>query len=145
MRYPVTIKMEEYNDKNEIQWHSESFYTHNKGCKMSLWVDASGNGIGKGTHLSVFLYLMKGSHDDELTWPLRGTFEIKLLNQISDSEHHSETMTYDDDDCNRVTEGDRATNGWGYKKYISNEDLYKTSPTYQYLKDDCLFFQVTKI
>ena len=94
---------------------------------------------------------MKGPHDDELTWPLRGKFEIKLLNQISDSEHHSLTVTYDDraSDINavvdRVTEGDRSENGWGYHQYISNEDLNKITPTRQYLKDDCLFFQVTKL
>ena len=34
--------------------------------------------------VSVSLYLMKGPHDDELTW---GKVEVKLLNQISDCEH----------------------------------------------------------
>ena len=95
---PVTIKMSEYNDKkkDKVQWYSDPFYTHNNGYKMRLCVYAGGNGSGKGTHLSVFLYLMKGPHDDELTWPLRGNFEMKLLNQISDSEHHSMRMIYDD-------------------------------------------------
>ena len=95
---PVTIKMSEYNTKktDEVEWYSDPFYTHNKGYKMCVCVDAAGNGHD-GTHLSVFLCLMKGPHDDELTWPLRGKFEIRLLNQISDSEHHSVTMTYDDD------------------------------------------------
>ena len=146
--YPVTIKMEEYNNKkdNKVIWYSESFYTNNKGYKMCLRVDSAGNGNGKGTHLSLYLYLMKGPHDDELTWPLKGKFEIKLLNQIGDSEHHSKTMTYDDDDnVNRVMEGDRATDSWGYAKYFFNENLYKTTPSVQYLKDDCLFFQVTKL
>ena len=66
---PVTIKMTKYKDKKEIaqQWYSDPFYTHNKGYKMCLNVDAAGNGDGKGTHLSVFLFLMKGPHDDELT------------------------------------------------------------------------------
>ena len=40
-------------------------------------------------HLSVSLFLMKGPHDDGLTWLLRGNFEIKLLNQVSDTTHHS--------------------------------------------------------
>ena len=144
---PVTVKMVEFNDKKSgmMQWFSESFYTHNKGYKMCLSVDAGGYGDGKGTHLSMFLYLMKGSHDDELTWPLRGKFKIKLLNQISDSEHHSKTVTYDDDDdFNRVTEGDR-DNGWGDVKYISIKGLYRATPACQYLKDNCLFFQVIKL
>ena len=45
---------------------------------MCLIVDAAGYGDGEGTHVSVFLYLLKGPHDDKLEqsghWPLRGTF-----------------------------------------------------------------------
>ena len=76
-----------------------------------------------------------------------GKFEIKLLNQISDSEHHSVTVTYDDNTDgpgNRVMEGDISEDGWGHPQFISNEDLYDSTPTCQYLKDDCLFFQVAK-
>ena len=149
---PVTIKMTEFKDKKKIkmEWYSDPFYTHNKGYKMCLHVDAAGNGSGKGTHLSVYLRLMMGPHDDELTWPLRGKFEIKLLNQISDSEHHSMTVTYDDrasdnNAAGRVIVGNRSETFWGCQKYISNEDLNKITPTCQYLKDDCLFFQVTKL
>ena len=145
---PVTIKMEEYNDKRDskIPWLSVPFYTHNKGYKMYLRVDAAH--VVEGTHLSVFLYLMKGSHDDELTWPLRGKFEIKLLNQISDSEHYSINLTYDDDvpdqmSRSKVTTVSRATCGWGYSRFISNEAITKTTPTCQYLKGDCLFFQLS--
>ena len=148
---PVILKMSQFNDKkdNDVQWYSDSFYTHNKGYKMCLRVDAAGRGDSKGTHLSVYQYLMKGPHDDELTWPLRGKFEIKLLNQISDSEHHSVNMTYQNTDkrnvISRVIDGDRAACGLGTSQFISNEDFHKTTPTCQYLKDDCLFFQVTKL
>ena len=145
---PVILKMSKYNKKidNNTQWYSNSFYTHNKGYKMCLCVHAAGRKDGKDTHLSVFLHLMKGPHDDELTWPLRGEFEIDLLNQISDSEHDSMTVAYDTPGkyASRVTESDRAATGWGYQRFISNEDLHETTPTCQYLKDDCLFFLVTK-
>jgi len=146
---PVIFKMVDFNKQkeNSVIWYSDSFYTHNKGYKMCLNIDASGHGDGKGTHLSVFLYLMKDPHDDELKWPLRGKFEITLLNQISDS-HYSMTLSYDDhktDDYNeRVTEGERNKVGWGHHQFISNEDLYKTT-LHQFLKDDCLFIQVTKL
>ena len=33
-------------------------------------------------------YVMKGPNDDQLVWPLEGHSEVKLLNQISNSEHH---------------------------------------------------------
>ena len=101
---PITIKMEGYNDKkvNETEWYSKAFYTNDKGYQMCLCVDAAGNDDGEDTHLSVFLTLMKGPHDDELTWPLRGEFEITLLNQISDSEHLSGIVTFDDSVPNTV-------------------------------------------
>ena len=141
------IKISEFNNKkeNKVQWYSDPFYTHNEGYKMCLRIDAGGFNKGKGTHLSLYLFLIKGPHDDELTWPLRGKFEIQLLNQISDSEHHCDTVAYDeetpDSSAGRVTDGDRSTKGWGKPQYVSNEDLNKVTPTCQYLKDDCLFFQ----
>jgi len=148
---PVIFKMVDYNKQkeNNVEWYSDSFYTHNKGYKMCLRVDASGFGDGKDTHLTVSLYLMKGPHDDELKWPLMGNFGIKLLNQISDSRHHSKTVPYNNlktDVYNEriFTEGERSR-GWGRHQFISNEDLYKTTPLYQFLKDDCLFIQVTKL
>ena len=147
---PVTIKMTEYNIKkeNNIEWYSDPFYTHNKGYKMCLCINATGDGKGNGTHLSLYLYLMKGPHDDELTWPLRGKFEIKLLNQISDSEHHSRIFIYrydDDDTTTRVIKGNRNEYGWGYDQYISNNHINMVTSVCQFLKEHCLFFQVTKL
>jgi len=59
------------------------------------------------------------------------------LNQITDNEHYSSTIIYDDstsDDCaTRVTKGDEAV-GWGKSQFISHEELNKITPTIQYLK-----------
>ena len=30
---------------------------------------------------------MKGDNDDYLTWPIKGTLTVQLLNQLSDSNH----------------------------------------------------------
>ena len=147
---PTILQMSGYDKKKENNevWYSNTFYTHNNGYTMYLCVYAAGAGDGGGTHLSVFLCLTKGSHDDELTWPLTGKFEIKLLNQINDSEHYSKNLPYDDSvpdkNRNKVTENDkRGRHGWGYCRFISCEDLHKTTPKCQYLKDDCFFFQIT--
>ena len=132
---PAILQMSGYNKikENGEEWNSNTFYTHTNGYTMCLLVFAAGDGKGKGTHLSVFLCLTKGSHDDELTWPLSGKFEIKLLNQINDNEHYSNNLSYDDSVPdkyrNRVTEGDkRAKHGWGIPRFISCEDLHKTTP-----------------
>ncbi|XP_065901480.1 TNF receptor-associated factor 6-like [Dysidea avara] len=148
---PVIVKLPEFAKKKRDAevWFSNSFYSHYKGYKMCLRVDPAGCGDGEGTHMSVFLYLMKGPHDDDLTWPLRGKFEVKLLNQISDCEHDLGTLEYNDHVgdkyTTRITDGGRATNGWGYTKFALNEALLKVTSTCQYLKDDSIFFQVSKL
>ena len=89
---------------------------------------------------------MKGPYDDEVTWPLRKKFQVKLLNQISDCEHQSKELTYDDhagdNTAARITTGNKAR-GWGHSQFISNEELHKVTPTCQYLKDDCIFLQLS--
>ena len=112
---------------------------------MCLHIFAGGEGESRGTHLSLFLYVMRGPHD-KLTWPLRGEFEIKLLNQISDSEHYSAIIPFHDTTVgDRVTVGNKSQRGFGCGDYISNTDLNMTTSTCQFLKHNCLFFQVTKL
>ncbi|XP_065902910.1 TNF receptor-associated factor 4-like [Dysidea avara] len=146
---PVIVKVSAFISKkrDDERWNSNSFYSHDKGYKMRLRVYPAGIEGGRGTHLSVFLFLLKGPHDDELTWPLRGEFEFKLLNQIRDREHYSGTMVYGDltsnSNAERVDDGGRVY-GHGFQ-LISNEDLLDDTRTCQYLKDDCIFLQVSKL
>ena len=138
---PVTIKMPEYDikKKDKAEWFSDSFYTHNKGYRVCLCVHAAGHKDGEGTHLSVYLHIMKGSHDNELAWPMKRNFVIKILNQISDTYHYAMNIINDDSiTINRFTEGIKSIECLGSSKFISNEDLHA-----KYLKDDRLFFQVT--
>ena len=76
--------------KNHVEWYSDYFCTHQHGYKICLRVHAAGWSKGCATHLSVILCLLVGPFDDNLSWPLIEESEVKLLNQISDTEHHSE-------------------------------------------------------
>ena len=137
-------------------WDSSPFFAFNRGYQMFLRVRAAGNDDGEGTHVSVYLHLMNGPHDDELKqsghWPLRGTFYVELLNKFNDNNY------YNDDKYNhlkiirfnnhtdvnatkRVMEGDMATVGLGYPQFVSHDDLNRYY--YRYLKDDTLHFRVT--
>ena len=139
---PVIVKMSEYTKKKsyKVSWYSDSFYTHHKGYKMCLYIYARGHTTG---YMKVFLYLMKGPYDDQLRWPLEGHCEVKLLNQISNREHHLGNGEYQDVGHERVTSKERCTyNMWNSHEFISHEDLHKITPTCQYLKDDSIFLQV---
>jgi len=88
---PVTFKMRNFTEKmkNNQLWYSDPFFCFLERYKMCLQVDTGGDGDGKFTHVSVFLFLMKGPCDDELEqsghWPLRDLkqkFLIKLMMTI---------------------------------------------------------------
>ena len=86
---PCELVMTEYSKhkRDGDIWYSPPFYTGPGGYKMCLMVFANGYGDGAGTHLSVYVYLMKGEHDDKLTWPFRGDITIQLVNQYKGQDH----------------------------------------------------------
>ena len=74
---------------------SPPFYSSPGGYKLCIKVYADGTGKGKGTHLSVYVHLMRGDNDDHLPWPFTGTVTIELLNQLEDEYwHHSMTTEF---------------------------------------------------
>ena len=137
-RASAPIRMSDYNykKKKNIMFESEPFFTNPSGYEIKLLVYANGNGVGSGTHLAVFLRVLEGPFDSQLSWPLRGTFKIQLLNQVEDKYHHTESVLFIDE-CGR-----RGSNKcWGKPKFIQQSAL--RSNTIQYLQDDTLYFRVS--
>ena len=142
---PVIVKMSEYaKAKREVaNWYSNPFYSHPEGYQMCLCVFPAGYYSGRGTHLSVILYLMKGPYDDQLRWPMVGHYEVILLNQTTNTEHHVGYGKYQADGCGRVSNGEISRYPmWYTNQFISNIELYKITASRQYLKHDSIFFQV---
>ena len=83
------------NHMNErTVWYSPPFYTHQRGYKLCLRVDANGNCDGEGTHVSIYAYLMQGEFDDHLKWPFQGHVVIQLHNQLEDKHHCRYTIPF---------------------------------------------------
>ena len=113
---------------------------------MCISVYANGFISGAGTHVSVFVHLMRGEYDDWLVWPFRGDITMQLVNQKSDEDHYERTASFIDPRLNfsqRVMKGLISAYGCGFRQFISHWKLQST--TSQYLKNDCLKFRVTKI
>ena len=124
---------------------SPPIYSSPGGYKMCIEVIPNGGGRGKGTHVSVYAYLMHGENDDHLPWPFAGTVVIELLNQLTDQNHLSVSikMTKDKGTSQRVLDDDRAKTGRGRTLYIAHSSLdYNDAENCQYLKDDCLYFRL---
>ena len=146
----LTMTNFEQHKIDSDRWFSAPFYTHPRGYKMCLKVDANGSGEGKGTYVTVGAYLMRGEFDDQLKWPFKGHVTVAMLNQLEDKNHTTKTIpfttTADNQVIGRVTGGERAPSGRGYPTFIAHTDLsYKSAKNCQYLKYDCLRFRIVKV
>ena len=134
-------KFDEYKSDNDT-WYSPHFYTHPNGYKMYLHVDANGNASGRGTHLSVFVCLMRGEFDDQLEWPFQGNITVKLVNQEEDRDHMIRILCSRNAGgrCERVMTRERINNGWGIDQFLSHAELQP-----KYLKNDCIKLHIKNI
>ena len=142
---PVDIIMDDFEQhkKSNDEWYSPPFYTHLGGYRMCLRVDANGNGNGEGTHVSLFVSLMRGEFDDLLQWSFRGEITIQLKKAEPRALYHQKTVILNKETpqhvvCKPTVE---RNSGWGPSQYISHDDLCAG----EYLKDDKLVFCVTDI
>ena len=116
---------------------------------MCLNVYANGYGAGAGTHVSVYVCLMRGEHDDQLKWPLRGDITVQLLSQRKDQGNVVGTVHFNNtiagnESGGRVTSGEKNV-GLGFRRTISHDAVESTTGTTQYLHNDCLKWSVTNI
>ena len=144
---PVVYTMSEFTvrrSQSDLTFKPHPFYTYVQGYKLQLIVNAHGDSSGKGTHISIFLSLMKGDFDSQLKWPFRGSVTIQLLNQEANMEHYTECISYHDGTpdqmAGRVMEERRSAKPWGKVKFIAHRDVLP-----KFVKNDCIKFCVSKV
>ena len=67
----VEKRIEEAKSGKILSLYSPPFFTSLHGYRMCLRLYLDGDGQGKGTHVSLFLVIMKSDYDDLLTWPFK--------------------------------------------------------------------------
>ena len=147
---PVDIVMDEFRQhkREDDDWYSPLFYSHLGGYKMCLNVCANGDGDGEGTHVSVFVCLMRGEFDDDLKWPFSGKITVQLKrtscllrrwqNEPKNVQKIISLNDADDDALRRPTTEMNAARGYDF---ISHLDLYAG----KYLMNDKLTFCISDI
>ena len=111
--------------------YSIPFYTSRHGYKMCARVYLNGDGMGKGTHLSLFFVVMKGPFDALLSWPF-------IINQAG-KKHVTDTFRPDSQSNSFQRPTLKEMNvASGCPMFIRLEHLLNGG----FVKDDCIFLRV---
>lgn len=82
-------KISYYRELQDTTIYSAPFYTSENGYKMRLRLHLNGCKEGENSHLSLFLVVVKGEHDDVLPWPLANIRVLFTLLNMTDGANHT--------------------------------------------------------
>ena len=116
---------------------SPCFYTSRHGYKMCVKLYLNGDGMGRGTHLSLFFVVMRGEFDALLRWPFSHKVTIMLLDQ-DHLEHVIDAFRPDPSSSSFQRPRRESNIASGCPLFCSLSDLN----THAYVRDDTMFLKV---
>ena len=147
---PCKLTMSSYfkHKASRDEWFSPPFYSRPGGYKLCLKVNTNGDRDGTGSHVSVYVYLMRGENDDRLVWPFQATLKIQLVNHKK--HNRSKIVEFDQKAAirgiaDRITDDDTKDLGWGFSRFVSHRRVEEVTDHTQYLLDGSLMFIVADI
>ncbi|XP_066504382.1 TNF receptor-associated factor 5 [Hoplias malabaricus] len=136
-------KVHDYQRKKEAgtALNSPPFYTSRCGYKLSARVYPGGEGSARGSHLSLYVLLMRGDFDSLLPWPFHQNITMTVLDQSSSRNHITLSFTPDpsSDSFRRPTS--ETNSALGFSRFVSHGEL-ENSGNAVYIRDDTLFIKV---
>ena len=121
----------------EVSFYSPWFYTGRYGYKMCARIYLNGDGMGKGTHISVFFVVMRGEHDALLRWPFRQKVTFMLLDQ-NNEEHVIDAFRPDPSSSSFQRPRRESNIASGCPTFCSLSELNN----HAYVRDDVMFLKV---
>ena len=121
----------------QVSFYSPCFYTSRYGYKMCARIYLNGDGMGKGTHISIFFVVMRGQYDALLRWPFRQKVTFMLLDQ--DNVEHVIDAFRPDPNSSSFQRPRRETNiASGCPMFCSLAELNN----HAYVRDDAMFLKI---
>lgn len=133
----VARRTEEARSGQQSSIYSPCFYTSRHGYKMCARLYLNGDGMGKGTHLSLFFVLMRGEFDALLRWPFRQKVTMMLMDQ-DNVEHVIDAFRPDPRSTSFQRPRRQSNIASGCPNFCSLSDLN----SHAYLRDDTMFIKI---
>lgn len=141
--YYFTLRNFHHYQKMDYHWESEPFYSYPKGFKFSVTVYPSGTSRCRGSHLSIYVSLLRGEYDDELNWPFQGAVYVELYNNTTKFWDRKPPIEFEESDDVKFTgrpENARSNPGLGFPNWVSLDDVDNL-----YCHNSTVCFRVSKV
>ncbi|XP_028822582.1 TNF receptor-associated factor 3 [Denticeps clupeoides] len=122
-----------------LSLYSQPFYTGYFGYKMCARVYLNGDGMGKGTHLSLFFVVMRGEYDALLPWPFKQKVSLMLMDQGPARKHLGDAFKPDPNSSSFRRPAAEMNIASGCPLFMAQTVLENGT----YIKDDTIFIKVT--
>ena len=133
----VSAKIYDSFNEPEKSFYSPPFCTSRHGYKMCARIYLNGDGMGKGTHISLFFVIMRGEYDALIRWPFRQKVTFMLLDQ-NHVEHVIDAFRPDPNSSSFQRPRREMNIASGCPLFFPLADLNK----HAYIKDDAMFIKV---
>ena len=121
----------------QVSFYSPCFFTSRYGYKMCARIYLNGDGMGRGTHISVFFVVMRGQYDALLRWPFRQKVTFMLMDQ--DNVEHVIDAFRPDPSSSSFQRPRKETNvASGCPMFCSLNELNN----HAYVRDDTMFLKI---
>ena len=121
----------------QVSFYTPCFFTSRYGYKMCARIYLNGDGMGKGSHISIFFVIMRGEYDALLRWPFRQKVTFMLLDQ--DNVEHVIDAFRPDPNSSSFQRPRRETNiASGCPMFCSLAELNN----HAYVRDDAMFLKI---
>ena len=139
----VRNKIEDAKADRQPSIDSQPFYTSQYGYKLCSRIYLNGDGIGRNTHISLSIVLMRGDYDAILIWPFSHKVTFTLFDQLTNDQFKENIKDEFKPDSNsksfRKPTADMNIAS-GIPKFCSLAKFNSTD--HEYVKDDTIFIKV---
>ena len=135
----VTRRRQEAISGRTPSIYSPAFYTSKTGYKLCSRIYLNGDGMGKGTHVSLFFVVMRGNYDALLKWPFRQKVTLTFIDQ-NNREHVLDAFRPDPTSSSfkRPVTDMNIASGCPLLLPLTTLD----NPTHGYIKDNTAFIKI---
>ena len=121
----------------QVSFYSPCFFTSRYGYKMCARIYLNGDGMGRGTHISIFFVVMRSKYDALLRWPFRQKVTFMLLDQ-DNVKHVIDSFTPDPNSSSFQRPRREMNIASGRPIFCSLAELNN----HAYVRDDTMFLKI---